>query len=138
MVSVQFSKNFTVLKFCGGWTKKLRTFSRHLFWEQPSKYCIAEFTAIFVCLLLSWSRIIKNSKYQNCFFEKEFAKKTLKFFIFLKGRYFLMGSLIDINIAVIWEASLGFLNSMVLQIFTNYSQSNFNLNVKSRAKFNCL
>ena len=40
----------------GGWTKKLQTFSRHFFWEQPSKYCIAEFTAIFVCLLLSWSR----------------------------------------------------------------------------------
>ena len=26
------------------------------FYRQPSKYCIAEFTAIFVCLLLSWSR----------------------------------------------------------------------------------
>ena len=26
------------------------------FWGQPSKYCIAEFTAIFVCFLLSWSR----------------------------------------------------------------------------------
>ena len=40
----------------GGSTKKLQTFSRHFFWKQPSKYCIAEFTAIFVCLLLSWSR----------------------------------------------------------------------------------
>ena len=56
MVSVQFRKNFTGPPFCGGWTKKLQTFSRHFFWEQPSKYCIAEFTAIFVCLLLSWSR----------------------------------------------------------------------------------
>ena len=44
------------LPFCGGWTKMLPTFSRHFVWEQPSKYCIAEFTAIFVCLLLSWSR----------------------------------------------------------------------------------
>ena len=57
MVSVQFnSANFTGPPFCGGWNKKLQTFSRHFFWEQPSKYCIAEFTAIFVCLLLSWSR----------------------------------------------------------------------------------
>ena len=54
--SVQFRKNFTGLPFYCGWTKKLQTFSRHFFWEQPSKYCIAEFTAIFVCLLLSWSR----------------------------------------------------------------------------------
>ena len=50
------SQNFTWSPFCGGWTKNLQTFSRHFFWQQPSKYCIAEFTAIFVCLLLSWSR----------------------------------------------------------------------------------
>ena len=36
--------------------QKIKTFSRHLFWDQPSKCCIAELTAIFVCLLLSWSR----------------------------------------------------------------------------------
>ena len=34
---------------------KIQTFSRHFFWELCSKYCIVEFTAIFVCLLLSWS-----------------------------------------------------------------------------------
>ena len=51
-----FTKTFTGPPFCGGWTKKLQAFSRHLFWEQTSKYCTAEFTAIFVCLLLSWSR----------------------------------------------------------------------------------
>ena len=43
-------------KFYGRWTKRRQTFSRHFFWEQPSKYCIAEFTTIFVCMLLSWSR----------------------------------------------------------------------------------
>ena len=48
MVSVQFRKNFTGLSFCGGWTRKRQTFSKHLFWEQPSKYCIPEFTA-FLC-----------------------------------------------------------------------------------------
>ena len=56
MVSIQFWKNFTGPPFCGGWTKKLQTLSRHFFREPPSKYCIVEFTAVFVCLLLSWSR----------------------------------------------------------------------------------
>ena len=36
--------------------QKLQTFSRHFFWEKPSEYCIAELTAIFEYLLLSWSR----------------------------------------------------------------------------------
>ena len=40
------------LPFCGWWTKKLQPFSRHFFWQQPSKYCVADFIAIFVCLLL--------------------------------------------------------------------------------------
>ena len=31
-------------------------FDRHFFRERPSKYCIVELTAVFVCLLLSWSR----------------------------------------------------------------------------------
>ena len=47
-------KNFTGLPFCG--SQAFQAFSRHFFWEQPSKYYMAEFTAIFVCLLLSWSR----------------------------------------------------------------------------------
>ena len=55
MISVQFPKNFTGPPFCGEWTKNLQIFSRHFSWQQPSKYRIAEFTAIFVCLLLSWS-----------------------------------------------------------------------------------
>ena len=46
---------FNWLLFSGEWNKKLQTFSRHFFWELPSKFCIAEFTANFVCLLLSWS-----------------------------------------------------------------------------------
>ena len=51
----QYCKNFTGPPFRGGWTTKLQTFSRHFFWEWPSKYCIVEFTAIFVCLLFRWS-----------------------------------------------------------------------------------
>ena len=35
--------------------QKLQTFLT-VFREQPSKYCIVELTAVFVCLLLSWSR----------------------------------------------------------------------------------
>ena len=65
MVSVEFRKNVTGPPFCGGWTKKIQTFSRHLFWEQPSRYCIAEFTAISVCLLLSWSRRHSTSMARN-------------------------------------------------------------------------
>ena len=33
-----------------------QTFSRHFFREKPSNYCITEFTTIFVCVLLNWSR----------------------------------------------------------------------------------
>ena len=50
------SQNFTGPPFCGGWTKKFQTFSSHFFLERPSKYCSVEFKAIFVCLLLRWSR----------------------------------------------------------------------------------
>ena len=174
MVSGQFRKNFTGPQFCGGWTKNFQSFSRHFFREQPSKYCIIEFTAVFVCLLLSWSRrysmkkvatsaarnfnkswplylnfsnminlcpniwFIKNSKCQQFFHLKKEPPKKHKFFIFLKGCYFVMGSPIDMNVDVFWETSVGFLKSVVLQLFPKYSQSNVNLNVKSRAKFNCL
>ena len=47
-----------------------------------------------------------------------------------------MGSPIDMNVDVFWETSVGFLKSVVLQLFPKYSQSYVNLNVKSRAKFN--
>ena len=56
MVSVQFCKHYAGPSFCGEWTEKLQTFSRHFFSEWSSKYCLVEFTAIFVSLLLSWSR----------------------------------------------------------------------------------
>ena len=47
-----------------------------------------------------------------------------------------MGSPIDMNIGLFWEASVGFLKSVVLQLFPRYSQSYINLNVKSGPKFN--
>ena len=49
-------QKFYRVPICGGWTKKLQTFSRHFLWERSSKYCVVELTAVFVCLLLSWSR----------------------------------------------------------------------------------
>ena len=81
---------------------------------------------------------IKNSKCQQFFHLKKEPPKKHKFFIFLKGCYFVMGSPIDMNVDVFWETSVGFLKSVVLQLFPKYSQSNVNLNVKSKAKFNCL
>ena len=57
--------------------------------------------------------------------------------MFLKGCYFVMGGSIDINDGMFWETSVGFLKSVVLQFFLKYNQSCVNLNVKSRAKFNC-
>ena len=52
MVSVQFCNNFTGPLFCGGWTKKLQIFSRHFFWERPSKYCFAEIYRSFRVLVI--------------------------------------------------------------------------------------
>ena len=47
-----------------------------------------------------------------------------------------MGGCIDMNVGVFWEISVGFIKSVVLQFFPEYSQSYANLNVKSRLKFN--
>ena len=58
--------------------------------------------------------------------------------MFLRGRYFVMGGLIDIYVDMFWDTSAGFLKCVVLQLFLKYSQSYANLNVKSREKFNCL
>ena len=88
-------------------------------------------------------RTWRISKYQNIKMSatlvlKKEPPKKYKFFIFLKGRYFVMGGPLNMNVGVFWETSVGFLKSMVLQLFPKYSQSYVNLNVKSRAKFNCL
>ena len=49
-----------------------------------------------------------------------------------------MGDPIDMNFDGFWETSVGFLKGVVLQLFPKYSQSNVNVNVKSRLTFNCL
>ena len=49
-----------------------------------------------------------------------------------------MSGPIDMNFGVFLETSVSFLKSVVLQLFPKYSQSNVNLNVKSRAELNCL
>ena len=103
--------------------------------EQPSKYYMVECTAVFVCLLISWSRrnsmkwstsAVRNFnnswprhlKYDACdkplpkylihqkfqmstiFFWKRNRQKNHKFFIFVKGRYFVMGGPIDMILAI--------------------------------------
>ena len=69
------------------------------------------------------------------FKKKEPPKETQIFHI---SRYFVMGSPIDMDVGVFWETYVDFVKSAVLQLFPKYSQSNVNLNVKSRAKLNCL
>ena len=133
MVSVRFCKNFTGPPFYGGWTKNFKNLA------DISKYCIFEFTAIFLNMINLCPNIwfIKNSKCQQFFhLKKEPPKK--QFFIFLRGCYFVIGSPIDMNVDGLWETSAGFLKSVALQLFLKYSQSNVNVNVKRRSKFNCL
>ena len=48
---------------------------------------------------------IKTSNCQQSFFGKRSRQKKHKFFIFLKDRYFVMGSPIDMNVGVFWETS---------------------------------
>ena len=72
----------------------------------------------------------KNSKCQQFFHFKKEPPKKHKLFIFLSGCYFVMGNPIDMNVDVFLETSVGFLKSVVLQLFPKYSQSYVNLNVK--------
>ena len=71
------------------------------------------------------------------FWKKEPLKKTQIFHIF-KAPFLRNGWLIDMNVGVFRETSVDFLKGVALQLFPKYCQSNVNLNVKSRTKFNCL
>ena len=55
---------------------------------------------------------IKTSKCQQSFFGNKRRQKTHKFFIFLKGHYFVMGGPINMNVGLFWETSVGFLKSV--------------------------
>ena len=70
------------------------------------------------------------------FILKKEPSKKYKFLIFLKDRYFVMGASIDMSVGMFRKTSVGFLKSVILQLFPKYSQSYANLNVKSRTKFN--
>ena len=61
-----------------------------------------------------------------------------KFFMFLRGRCFVVGGPIDMNVYVYRETSVRFLKRVVLHVSPKYSQNYVNLNVKSRAKLICL
>ena len=43
--------------------------------------------------------------------------------MFLKGSYFVVDGIIDMNVSVFWETSESFLNKVVLQFFPKHSQS---------------
>ena len=58
--------------------------------------------------------------------------------MFLRGRYFVMGRPINMNVALFRETFVGFLKCVLLQLFPKYSQSYVNLTVKNRAKFKWL
>lgn len=56
--------------------------------------------------------------------KKKAAGKNRRFFFFLKkknGRCFVIGGLIDMNVAVFWETDVGFLKNALSQNFPNYS-----------------
>ena len=59
---------------------------------------------------------IKNSKCYQFLFWKKNRQKKHKFFIFLKGSYFVMSDHIDMKVGVFWETSVGFLKSVVLRL----------------------
>ena len=52
---------------------------------------------------------------------KEPPKKH-KCFVFSNGCYFVMSDPLDMNLGVIWETSVGFLKSVVLQLFWNIAE----------------
>ena len=49
-----------------------------------------------------------------------------------------MGDPTDMNFGVFWETPVDFLKRLVLQLFPKYEYQVVNLNVNSKAKFNCL
>ena len=53
---LNFAKFFQGLHFVVGGPKNFKLSADIFFWERLSKYCVVEFTAVFMCLLLSWSR----------------------------------------------------------------------------------
>ena len=79
----------------------------------------------------------KSSKCQQLLFWKMNRKNTQIVHIF-KEPLFRNEWPIDMNVDVLWEISVCFLKSVVLQLFSKYSKGYVSLNVKSTAKFNCL
>ena len=47
-----------------------------------------------------------------------------------------MGGPTDMDVGVFWKTSVVFLKSVASQLFSKYSQSYINLNVKSNPEFN--
>ena len=64
---------------------------------------------------------LKIPNVSNFFFLKKEPPKKHKFFIFLKCCFFVMGGSIDMSVGLFSEISVGFLKSVVLQLFLEYS-----------------
>ena len=145
MVSVQFRKYFARSSFCVGWAKKDISFHSdfqnvvlaNLLLSSCACYQVDlddvhEETTLTArnfnnnwLIYLHFSDTInlcpniwfnKNSNCQQFCLTKEPPKKT-NFSIFLKACYLVMGGSIDMNVAIFWETSVGFLKSVVLQVF---------------------
>ena len=141
MVSVQFCENFTRPPFCGGWTKRLQTFTRHFFWEWPQNNALPSLL-LFSCSCylvdidnIQWNKVAASTarKFNNSRLlylnfsnlknlcpkfwtsaivtlkkEQKTTPKKHKSFAFLRGRYFVMGGPIGMNVDAFWETSVGF------------------------------
>ena len=68
-------------------------------------------------------------------FEIKGAKKD-KMFNFLKGCFSVMGGPMDVIFGVFSDTYMRFLKGLTSQIFSRYSKSYYNLNVKSCLKCN--
>ena len=107
----------------------------HIQWNEVAAWTARDFNNSWPIYLMFSNMKIPNVR--NFFFEKGAAKKKQFFHIF-KGPSFRKGWLYWYECWRVLRDFLGFLKSLVLQNFPKYSQSNFNLNAKSRAKFNFL
>ena len=85
---------------------------------------------IFLIIINLW--FLKIPNVSDIFIWKRSRQKKQIFHIF-NELLFRNGQPIDMNVSVFWETSVGFLKNVVLQLFPKYSQSNVNLNVKSRS-----
>ena len=65
------------------------------------------------------------------FILKKKPPRKRKRFVFLKGRYFVIGGPNDMYVSVFWKTPVSILKNVVLQLFLKYNQSFLHLNVEN-------